>query len=73
MSVDYAVVTGRQQQVWSLGDYGRVGSLLSCMGESLVRRLDGHIDELGGCDQTVLEAGEAVTVVTPTGGGFGKG
>ena len=24
------------------------------------------------CDQTVLEAGEAVTVITPTGGGFGK-
>ena len=23
------------------------------------------------CDQTVLKAGEAVTVITPTGGGFG--
>lgn len=45
MSVDYAVVTGRQQQVWSLGDYGRVGSLLSWMGESLVRRLDVHAGE----------------------------
>ena len=37
MSVDYATVTGRQQKVWSLGDYGRVGSLLSWLGESLVR------------------------------------
>lgn len=45
MSVDYAAVTGRQQQVWSLGDYGRVGSLLSWMGESLVRQLDVHSGE----------------------------
>ena len=45
MSVDYAAVTGRQQQVWSLGDYGKVGSLLSWMGESLVRRLDVHSGE----------------------------
>ncbi len=45
MSVDYAVVTGRQQKVWSLGDYGRVGSLLSWMGESLVQQLDIHSGE----------------------------
>ena len=41
------------------------------LGRTLVRRLDGGIDELAGCDQTVLKAGEAVTVITPTGGGFG--
>ena len=40
MSVDFAAVTGRQQKVWSLGDYGKVGSLLSWIGESLVRELD---------------------------------
>ena len=40
MSVDYGAVTQRQQKVWSLGDYGRVGSLLSWLGESLVRELD---------------------------------
>lgn len=45
MSVDYAAVTGRQQAVWSLGDYGRVGSLLSWLGESLVRELDVHAGE----------------------------
>jgi SAM-dependent methyltransferase len=45
MSVDYAAVTGRQQKVWSLGDYGRVGSLLSWMGESLVHELDIHSGE----------------------------
>ena len=45
MNVDYAAVTGRQQQVWSLGDYGRVGSLPSWMGESLVHELDIHSHE----------------------------
>lgn len=45
MSSDYAAVTGRQQTVWSLGDYGRLGSLLSWIGESLVRRLDVHAGE----------------------------
>jgi len=42
------------------------------VGRTFVRRKDGRIDELGGCDQTQMEAGEAVTVITPTGGGYGK-
>jgi 5-oxoprolinase (ATP-hydrolysing) len=41
------------------------------VGQTLVRRKDGTVHVLGGCDQVLLEAGEAVTVVTPTGGGFG--
>jgi SAM-dependent methyltransferase len=45
VNVDYAAVTGRQQKVWSQGDYGRVGSLLSWMGESLVQQLDIHSGE----------------------------
>ena len=40
-------------------------------GQTLVRRLGGRIDRLRACDQTVLEAGEAVTVITPTAGGYG--
>jgi 5-oxoprolinase (ATP-hydrolysing) len=42
------------------------------VGRNVVRRADGRLDPLGGCDQTRLEAGEAITVVTPTGGGYGK-
>jgi N-methylhydantoinase B/acetone carboxylase, alpha subunit len=41
------------------------------MGRTTVRRLDGTIEELAGCDQTIIDAGEAVTVQTPTAGGFG--
>jgi 5-oxoprolinase (ATP-hydrolysing) len=42
------------------------------VGRTLVRRLNGQVEELKSSDQTVLEAGEAVTVITPTGGGFGR-
>jgi 5-oxoprolinase (ATP-hydrolysing) len=42
------------------------------LGTTKVRRLDGTIETLKGCDQTVLKAGEAVIVTTPTGGGYGK-
>jgi 5-oxoprolinase (ATP-hydrolysing) len=41
------------------------------LGKNSVRRLDDRIEPLEGCDQTVLEPGEAVIVVTPTGGGYG--
>ena len=32
----------------------------------------GALERLKGCDQTVIEAGEAIIIVTPTGGGFGR-
>ena len=41
-------------------------------GRTEVRRLDGSTEVLKGCDQTFLDAGEAVTVITPTAGGFGS-
>jgi 5-oxoprolinase (ATP-hydrolysing) len=37
-----------------------------------VRRLSGAVEELQPSDQTYLEVGEAVTVITPTAGGYGK-
>ncbi|QTL03049.1 hydantoinase B/oxoprolinase family protein [Aquabacter sp. L1I39] len=49
------------------GDGGEPG----LVGEGFVRRNDGSFDTLQGCDQTVLEAGEAVIVITPTAGGYG--
>ncbi|MCV0397828.1 MAG: hydantoinase B/oxoprolinase family protein [Rhizobiaceae bacterium] len=41
-------------------------------GSTEVRRLDGTVERLKACDQTVLKAGEAVIVTTPTAGGFGE-
>lgn len=40
-------------------------------GSTTVRRLDGRLETLKACDQTVLDAGEAVIVTTPTAGAFG--
>jgi 5-oxoprolinase (ATP-hydrolysing) len=52
--------------------FGLAGGAGGEVGRTLVRRGEGGIEELKGCDQTVLEAGEAVTVITPTGGGYGQ-
>jgi 5-oxoprolinase (ATP-hydrolysing) len=41
------------------------------VGLTWVRRLDGSLEELGGCDHTELRAGETVILRTPTGGGYG--
>jgi len=52
--------------------HGLAGGEPGEMGRTEVRHLDGSIEILPGCAQTSLKAGEAVTVVTPTGGGYGK-
>ncbi|WP_105416911.1 hydantoinase B/oxoprolinase family protein [Neorhizobium sp. T25_27] len=52
--------------------HGLAGGETGELGKTTVRRLDGTLEELGGCAQTVIEAGEAVTVQTPTAGGYGK-
>ncbi|MEK1889431.1 MAG: hydantoinase B/oxoprolinase family protein [Phyllobacterium sp.] len=41
-------------------------------GKTQVRRSDGTMETLKACDQTILAAGEAVIVTTPTPGGYGK-
>ncbi|MER8429868.1 hydantoinase B/oxoprolinase family protein [Mesorhizobium caraganae] len=42
------------------------------VGSTKVRREDGSVETLMACDQTVLDAGDAVILTTPTPGGFGK-
>ncbi len=51
--------------------YGLAGGEPGQCGANSVRRADGRIEKLEGCDETVMEPGEAITIVTPTGGGFG--
>jgi 5-oxoprolinase (ATP-hydrolysing) len=41
-------------------------------GRNEVRRNSGLVETLPGCAQVDLAAGEAVTIVTPTGGGWGR-
>jgi 5-oxoprolinase (ATP-hydrolysing) len=52
--------------------YGLEGGKPGECGENWVRRNSGTMERLQGCDQTVLEIGEAVIIKTPTGGGFGR-
>jgi 5-oxoprolinase (ATP-hydrolysing) len=42
------------------------------LGRNSVRRNDGRIEILPGCAETKVEAGEAIEIVTPTGGGWGR-
>ncbi len=50
---------------------GMAGGSQGEAGRTEVRRLSGRVEVLKACDQTVLEPGETVTVITPTAGGFG--
>ncbi|MCK9920118.1 hydantoinase B/oxoprolinase family protein [Microbacteriaceae bacterium K1510] len=49
-------------------DGGEAGEV----GENWVRRKDGTMEKLKGSDETVIDAGEAVIIQTPTAGGYGK-
>ena len=40
-------------------------------GRTEVQRLDGRVEVLDACDETQLHAGESITVITPTSGGYG--
>ena len=51
--------------------FGLAGGEFGQVGENSVRRNDGRIEKLEGCDATVLEAGEAITIRSPTAGGYG--
>ncbi|WP_181707193.1 hydantoinase B/oxoprolinase family protein [Chthonobacter rhizosphaerae] len=51
--------------------HGLEGGHPGQVGATLVRRLDGRVETLASSDETVVRAGEAVIVRTPTGGGYG--
>ena len=67
--MEMAILSGRRR----VASFGVAGGGVGALGANRVRRLDGSVEQLAGCAQTVLEAGEAVEIVTPTGGGFGEG
>ena len=66
--MDCAILSGHRR----VPPFGLAGGEPGHVGENRVRRLNGKEEKLKGCDQTVLEAGEAVIIVTPTGGGYGR-
>jgi 5-oxoprolinase (ATP-hydrolysing) len=52
--------------------FGLAGGSDGQIGENWVRRKDGRMERLQGCDATIIDAGEAIIIQTPTAGGYGK-
>ena len=52
--------------------FGLAGGEAGQIGENWARRKDGTMERLQGCDSTVIDAGEAIIIQTPTAGGYGK-
>jgi 5-oxoprolinase (ATP-hydrolysing) len=65
--MDCAILSGHRR----VPPFGLAGGEPGQVGHNRIRRRDGTLERLGGCDQTVLEAGDAVVIETPTGGGYG--
>ena len=65
-AVDVAILAGHRE----IPPPGLFGGEAGELGRNLVRRLDGTVEDLPGCARTALAAGEVVTIVTPTGGGY---
>jgi len=51
--------------------FGLAGGEDGQVGANAVRRKDGTVEKLAGCAATVLDAGEAIIIQTPTAGGYG--
>jgi 5-oxoprolinase (ATP-hydrolysing) len=52
--------------------FGLAGGGAGEVGENHVRRRDGAMEKLAGADATIIDAGEAIIIQTPTAGGYGK-
>ena len=65
--MECAILSGHRR----IKPFGLKGGEPGELGQTLIKRLDGSVDVLKGADQTSLKAGETVTVITPTGGGYG--
>jgi 5-oxoprolinase (ATP-hydrolysing) len=66
--MDVSLLTGHRR----VPPFGLEGGNPGECGENWVRRADGRMERLEGCDQTVVDAGEAIIIKTPSGGGYGK-
>ncbi|MFG1432461.1 hydantoinase B/oxoprolinase family protein [Xanthobacter sp. V2C-8] len=65
--MDCAILSSHRR----VAPFGVLGGEPGAQGQNLVRRRDGTVEDIGGCAQVQLAAGEAITIITPTGGGYG--
>ena len=66
--MDCTLLTGHRR----VRPFGLEGGEAGQVGENWARRKDGTMEKLKGCDETVIDAGEAIIIQTPTAGGYGK-
>ena len=66
--MDCTILSGHRR----IRPFGLAGGEPGQIGENLVRRNDGRMERLKGADATVLDAGEAVIIQSPTAGGYGE-
>jgi len=66
--MDCTILSGHRR----VRPFGLAGGDAGQIGQNSVHRNDGRIDALEGADATVIDAGEAVIIQTPTAGGYGK-
>ncbi|HET7253773.1 MAG TPA: hydantoinase B/oxoprolinase family protein, partial [Xanthobacteraceae bacterium] len=65
--MDCTILSGHRR----VPPFGLAGGEAGQVGENSVRRNDGRVEKLKGADATVIDAGEAVIIQTPTAGGYG--
>ena len=65
--MDCTILSGHRQ----VRPFGLAGGEPGQLGENWARRKDGRLERLEGCDETVIDAGEAVIIQPPTAGGYG--
>ena len=66
--MEYTILSGHRR----IRPFGMAGGEDGQIGENWVRRKDGTMERLKGADATVVDAGEAIIIQTPTAGGYGK-
>ncbi len=66
-TMDVSLLTGHRK----IPPFGLNGGDNGQCGKNQCRRVGGKMEDLEGCDQTVVEPGDAIIIQTPTGGGFG--
>ena len=65
--MDCTILSGHRR----VPPFGLAGGEPGQVGENWVRRKDGTMEKLQGCDETVIDVGEAIVIQSPTAGGYG--